>query len=64
MKSNILIHVPHASMYIPEEYKKTALIPVEELEAENRFMCDTGIQELIPESMKERMKFSENTADA
>jgi len=48
---NILIHVPHASMYIPEEYRKTALIPVDELEEENRFMCDTGVLELIPPSL-------------
>ena len=39
----VLIHVPHASMYIPEEYRQTALIPQEELEEENRFMCvDSG----------------------
>lgn len=44
----LLIHVPHASMYIPEEYRKTALIPQDELEEENHFMCDTGILELIP----------------
>ena len=44
----ILIHVPHASMYIPEEYRKTALISQEELEDENHFMCDTGVLELIP----------------
>ena len=31
----VLIHVPHASMYIPEEYRQTALIPQEELEEEN-----------------------------
>ena len=35
-------------MYIPEEYRKTALISQEELEDENHFMCDTGVLELIP----------------
>ena len=44
----ILIHVPHASLYIPEDYKQTALIPQAELEEENAFMCDTGVLELIP----------------
>ena len=53
MRNNLLIHIPHASMYIPEEYRKTALIPEEKLEEENRFMCDTGILELIPESLQE-----------
>lgn len=51
----LLIHVPHASMYIPEEHRKTALIPQDELEEENHFMCDTGILELIPPA------FAENT---
>ena len=49
----VLIHVPHASMYIPEEYRQTALIPQEELEEENRFMCDTGVLQLIPEAFAE-----------
>ena len=45
---NLIIHVPHTSMYIPEEYSRTALIPRHELEEETRFMCDTGILQLIP----------------
>ena len=49
----ILIHVPHASMYIPEAYRKTALISQEELEEENQFMCDTGILGLIPPAFAE-----------
>lgn len=49
----VLIHVPHASMYIPEHYRSTALIPQEELEEENRFMCDTGVLELIPPAFAE-----------
>ena len=51
----LLIHVPHASLFIPEEYRRTALIPQEELEEENRFMCDSGVLELIPPD------FAENT---
>jgi len=51
----ILIHVPHASMYIPGEYRRTALISQEELEEENLFMCDSGVLELIPPA------FAENT---
>ena len=49
----LIIHVPHASTFIPEDYKRTALIPHEELEEENLFMCDTGILELIPPALKE-----------
>ena len=39
MKNNILIHVPHSSLYIPDEYRKTALISQTELDEENLFMC-------------------------
>ena len=49
----VLNQVTHASMYIPEEYRKTALIPQKELEEENRFMCDTGVLQLIPEAFAE-----------
>ena len=53
MKNNLIIHVPHSSLYIPDEYRKTALISQQELDEENLFMCDTGIIELIPEAFKE-----------
>lgn len=52
---HVLIHVPHASLYIPDEYRQTALIPQKELEAENRFMCDTGVWELIPPAFAENV---------
>ncbi len=53
MKNNLLIHVPHSSLFIPDEYRHTALISQEELEEENLFLCDTGIIELIPEALRE-----------
>ena len=53
MKNNILIHVPHSSLFIPEAYRRTSLIPQEELDTENLFMCDTGVTELIPEALME-----------
>lgn len=53
MKNNILIHLPHSSLYIPEEYRRTALISQKELEEENLFMCDTGISGLVPEALRE-----------
>jgi len=52
---NLLIHVPHASIYLPAEYRRTALIPADELEEENRFMCDTGVLELIPPVLAENI---------
>lgn len=49
----IVIHIPHSSLYIPEEYKRTALISKGKLDEENLFMCDTGIIDLIPPAFKE-----------
>ena len=53
MKNNLLIHVPHSSMYIPEAYRQTALISQDELNEENLFMCDTGIRQLIPPALED-----------
>ena len=49
----LIIHVPHASTYIPEEYRRTALIPPDELEEENQFLCDTGVLDLIPPALED-----------
>ena len=40
---NTLVHVPHSSLFIPDEYRKTALISQEELEEENRLFLDLMI---------------------
>ena len=40
---NTLIHVPHSSLFIPDEYRKTALISQEELEEKNRPFLDLMI---------------------
>ena len=40
---NTLIHVPHSSLLIPDEYRKTALISQEELEEKNRPFLDLMI---------------------
>lgn len=47
MRKYILIHIPHSSLYIKEEYKKKALIPRTLLEEENIFMCDFKVDQLI-----------------
>lgn len=51
MKNLLLIHIPHSSLYIPEEYRRTSLISRAELDEENLFMCDTGVRELVPEAL-------------
>ena len=53
MKNDLLIHIPHSSLYIPEDYRRTSLISRAELDEENLFMCDTGVAELVPEALIE-----------
>lgn len=47
MQKNVLIHIPHSSLYIPEEYRRSALISLSELDEENLFMCDLKVDELL-----------------
>lgn len=47
MRKYILIHIPHSSLYIPKEYKKTTLLSSSKLEEENLFMCDFKVDELL-----------------
>lgn len=55
IESKLLIHVPHSSTLIPEEYRKATLLSQSELIKENEFMCDSGVLDLIPP------KFIKNT---
>lgn len=52
MRKYVLIHIPHSSTYIPNKYKKTALITQEELNSENLFMCDHKVEELLYDKSK------------
>lgn len=47
MKKYVLIHIPHSSLYIPDDYKNKSLLSLSELEQENLFMCDYRVDELI-----------------
>lgn len=47
MKKNVLIHVPHSSIYIPDDYKNSSLISLASLEEENIFMCDFRVADLL-----------------
>lgn len=47
MKTEILIHIPHSSYYIPKEYKKLFLIGEEELKKEQLLMTDSYTDELF-----------------
>lgn len=47
MRSCILIHIPHSSLYIPDEYKNKSLLSLSEIEKENLFMCDYRVDEFV-----------------
>lgn len=47
MEKYILIHIPHSSLFIPEDYKSKSLISREELDKENKFMCDYRMNEFF-----------------
>ncbi len=47
MQKYVLIHIPHSSLYIPEDYKKSSLLNISELEQENLFMCDYKVEQFI-----------------
>lgn len=49
MKNDLLIHVPHSSLYIPKERRNEILLTNEELEAENLLLCDLRVDELVPD---------------
>ena len=52
MKNSILIHIPHSSYYIPQEYKNLFYLSSEKLLLEQIKMTDSYTDELfnIPES--------------
>lgn len=47
MKKYLIIHIPHSSLYIPNEYRKTSLLEKNELDIENEFMCDMHVDKLV-----------------
>lgn len=47
MEKYVLIHVPHSSLYIPDDYRKTSLLTEYELDYENLFMCDYKVDQLL-----------------
>lgn len=47
MKKYLIIHIPHSSLYIPNEYRKTSFLEKNELDIENEFMCDLYVDKLV-----------------
>lgn len=56
MEKYVIIHIPHSSMYIPDDYRKKALLGEIELESENKFMCDLDV-DLLLNSKKQAIIF-------
>jgi N-formylglutamate amidohydrolase len=53
MKTEILIHIPHSSYYIPTEYKNLFLINKQELKKEQLLMTDSYTDELFNTGQKQ-----------
>lgn len=49
MKKNLIIHVPHASLYFPNLFFNNLLIPKDEIQKENIFISDYLVDKLLPE---------------
>ncbi len=47
MRKNILFHIPHSSLYIPDSYKQSTFLTISKLEEENMFLCDYKVDELL-----------------
>lgn len=54
MMETICFHIPHASLYIPADYRRTSLIDAPALQKENRLLCDLGVEQLLPTKLRKK----------
>lgn len=57
MKDKLLIHVPHSSLALPEEFMTRVLFKREEILRENKFLCDLKVENFIPKDFKSTVIF-------
>ena len=55
--SKFIIHIPHASLKVPKEFKEKLTIEDKYFEKENIFMSDCGIDEFIPNDFPNIVRF-------
>jgi len=58
MKKNIIIHIPHSSLFLPKEFLERVLVSKDEIEKENIFVSDYLVDKLIPTNFKNVLKFN------
>lgn len=51
MKGNILIHIPHSSLYLPEKFYENIIFSKEQTDEENIFVSDYLVDKFIPENV-------------
>lgn len=52
-----IIHVPHASLYLPDEFWSHIILDKELIKRENEFLCDLLVDTFIPETFENIIKF-------
>lgn len=57
LKENIVIHIPHASLKIPDMFFKYLVIDKDKIEKENTFLADFLVDKFIPENCSNVIKF-------
>lgn len=58
MKKNIVIHIPHSSVYLPSSFYTRLLVDKEKIEKENIFVSDYLVDRLVPSGCDNVLKFN------
>ncbi len=56
--NNFIVHVPHSSLVLPDEFWERVIIDRERLEEENLFLCDKDIDKFVPYWVNNVIKFN------
>ena len=58
IKRNIIVHIPHSSIYLPNCFYDRLLIVRKEIEQENVFVSDYLVDKLVPNECENVLKFN------
>ena len=57
MMNNVIIHIPHSSLNLPDIFYSKIHISKEEIEKENIFVCDYLVDKFLPSNFSNIIKF-------
>ena len=57
MMNNVIIHIPHSSLNLPDIFYSKIHISKEEIEQENIFVCDYLVDKFLPSNFSNIIKF-------